>query len=81
MVLYLQNLLDKSQSINADFPVVCVCVYAVAEMGDSLKTKSAMMFHLEFWIHFRVAAPILLATTQKAPPTVHHDGISLKKMI
>lgn len=41
----------------------------------------AMRLHLEPWHNFRAAAPVLLATTQSAPPTVHHVGMSLRKII
>lgn len=33
------------------------------------------------WHHLRMAAPVLLAITHREPPTVHHDGMSLKKII
>lgn len=42
---------------------------------------SAMMLQWELWYHLRMAAPVLLAITQREPPTVHHDGTLLKKVI
>lgn len=62
---------------------VCACVVCLNGVTVTLKKRDilAMMLHLELWHHLRMAAPVLLATTQRAPPTVHHVGTSLKKII
>lgn len=59
--------------VNGHFPGV----YAggKSQLGDGVHI-SAMMLYLELWYHLRTAAPMLLATTHKEPPTVHHDGTS-----
>lgn len=61
-------------------------MHGVSEPGGSVLEKkyihiSTVMLHLELWHHLRMAAPVLLATTQSAPPTVHHVGTLLRKTI
>lgn len=68
---------------------VCVLVCKMSELGDGILEKekknkpkqiSAVTFHL-LCSHLRMVAPVVLTTTQRAPPTVHQVGTLSKKTI